>query len=315
MPWRTLCGFPPTAESVTLRIPNGAWRPDTVITDYDGNEMFVLLDQTNEMRSYEAVFGDLEGRRLVCIKRHLMKEFWKDGYYICTYKPNWPDQPPLTDRDVDNKKVYPFSYVQVTAMKGRFFYRLFNNDMKTGPPRMMAENPWMGFMVVCCTNAVRFGKWAAKFKRATSGRTTIHIDQWKNVVKVGPGNDLMAALCLAYIFDRYQCQPFITVFGRDSDDEYDPEDDESLSSKESHDDEDESDTRSFGDDDDHDNNRNNSNSNQAKSKKQQSLFGDEEPDALLKKDDDDNNDYDDDDYDRKEGKNEYGTPLRPQEII
>lgn len=280
--------------------------------------MFVLLDQTNEMRSYEAVFGDLEGRRLVCIKRHLMKEFWKDGYYICTYQPNWPDQPPLTDRDVDNKKVYPFSYVQVTAMKGRFFYRLFNNDMKTGPPRMMAENPWMGFMVVCCTNAVRFGKWAAKFKRATSGRTAIHIDQWKNVVKVGPGNDLMAALCLAYIFDRYQCQPFITVFGRDSDDEYDPEDDESLSSKDSDDDDDdddddESETQSFvGDGHNTNHNSNNVTNSPAKSKKHKSLFGEEEPDALLKNDD--NYDYEDDFAVNKE-ENEFGTQLRPKEIL
>ena len=36
------------------------------------------LDQIQEMRSYEAIFGDLEGRRLVCIKRHLIKAFWRD---------------------------------------------------------------------------------------------------------------------------------------------------------------------------------------------------------------------------------------------
>ena len=219
--------------------------------------MFVLLDQTNEMRSYEAVFGDLEGRRLVCVKRHLSKQFWKDGYYFCTYQPNWRGQQPLSDRDVDNKRVYPFSYMQVTAMKGRFFYRLFNHDQKTGPPRLMAENPWMGFMVVCCTPAVRMGKWAAKFKRATTGRTTIHVDQWKNTVQVGPGNDLLAALCMAYIFDRYQCQPFVTVFGRDSDDEYEPED-KSIESEDGgyHDedseeeDEDDDDDDSNDDDDD-----------------------------------------------------------------
>jgi hypothetical protein len=34
-------------------------------------------------------------------------------------------------------------------------------------------------------------------------------------VDVGPGNDLLAALCMAYIFDRYQCQPLVTVFGND----------------------------------------------------------------------------------------------------
>lgn len=228
-------------------MPNRSWRPDTVITDYEGTEMFVLLDQTNEMRSYEAIFGDLEGRRLVCVKRHLSAQFWKDGYYFCTYQPNWKGQAALADRDIDNKRVYPFSYLQVTAMKGRFFYRLFNNDQKTGPPRMMAENPWLGFMVVCCTNAVRMGKWTAQFKKATTGRTTIRVDQWRNTVDVGPGNDLLAALCMAYVFDRYQCQPFITVFGRNESDEYEEkDDDDDHSSEEDYQEYD----RGLGDDDD-----------------------------------------------------------------
>jgi hypothetical protein len=236
MPWRTLCGFPPTADTVTLRIPNGAWRPDTVITDFDGNEMFVLLDQTNEMRSYEAVFGDLEGRRLVCVKRHLTKQFWRDGYYFCTYQPNYPNQAALSDRDADNKRVYPHSYVQISAMKGRFFYRLFNNDQKTGPPRLVAENPWLGFMVVCCTPSVRLGKWSAQFKKSTTRKTALTVDQWRNMVTIGPGNDLLAGLCLAYIFDRYQCQPLITVFGRSEEDEYEQKDDSSIESNKKHED-------------------------------------------------------------------------------
>jgi hypothetical protein len=207
---------------VTLRIPNGAWRPDTVITDYEGTEMFVLLDQTQEMRSYEAVFGDLDGRRLACVKRHLMKKFWKDGYYFCTYKPNYPGQLPLKERDIDNKKVYPFSYLQVNPMKGRFFYRYFDAQGGLMPPRMRADNPWLGFMVVCCTPAVRTGKWTASFRRRNQSTPTIHIDQWRNCVDVGPGNDLLAALLMAYVFDRYQCQPLITVVGQD-DEELDEE--------------------------------------------------------------------------------------------
>ena len=148
-----------------------------MITDYEGTEMFVLLDQTQEMRSYEAVFGDLEGRRLVCIKRHLIKAFWRDGYYLCTYKPNYQGQRPLAERDVDNKKVFPFSYLQVNPMKGRFFYRYFDNQEGLGPPRMRAMNPWLGFMIVCCTPMVRCGKWTASFKRRNQSVPTIHVDQ------------------------------------------------------------------------------------------------------------------------------------------
>jgi hypothetical protein len=223
-PWKTLCGFPPNGETITLRVPNGLWRPDTVITDYEGTEMFVLLDQVQQMRSYEAIFGDLDGRRLVCIKRHLITAFWRDGYYLCTYKPNYKNQRPLLERDVDNKKVYPFSYLQVNPMKGRFYYRMFDNQEGLSPPKMRSENPWLGFMVVCCTPIVRTGKWTASFHRKNQNIPTIHVDQWRNCVDIGPGNDVLAALCMAYIFDRYQCQPLITVVGGEKEQYLQPDD-------------------------------------------------------------------------------------------
>jgi hypothetical protein len=225
-----LCGLPLNSETVTLRIPNGLWRPDTVITDYEGTEMFVLLDQVQEMRSYEAIFGDLDGRRLVCIKRHLISAFWRDGYYFCTYQPNYKNQRPLLERDVDNKKVYPFSYLQVNPMKGRFYYRLFDNQEGLSPPKMRAENPWLGYMVVCCTPLVRSGKWTASFHRKNQNIPTVHVDQWRNCVDIGPGNDMLAALCMAYVFDRYQCQPLITVVGADKEQYWQP-DDQSIESE------------------------------------------------------------------------------------
>jgi hypothetical protein len=205
-----------------LRVPNGLWRPDTVITDWDGNEIFVLLDQTNSMGSYEAVFGDLDGRRLACVKRHLLKAFWKDGYYFCTYKPNYPGQKHLEERDVDNKKLYPFSYLQCIPMKGRFFYRVFDRYGTLDPPRLRAQNPWIGFMNVCCTPFIRFGRWTVDFKTSRTGhrrrKPLVRVDQWKNTVTIAPGQDLLAALCIAYVFDRLQNQPMVTVFGKDDDD-------------------------------------------------------------------------------------------------
>jgi hypothetical protein len=191
--------------------------------------MFVLLDQVQQMRSYEAIFGDLDGRRLVCIKRHLISAFWRDGYYFCTYKPNYKNQRPLLERDVDNKKVYPFSYLQVSPMKGRFYYRMFDNQEGLSPPKMRSENPWLGFMVVCCTPMVRTGKWTASFRRKNQNMPTIHVDQWRNCVDIGPGNDVLAALCMAYVFDRYQCQPLITVVGGEKEQYLQP-DDQSIES-------------------------------------------------------------------------------------
>ena len=139
---------------------------------------------------------------------------WKDGFYLCTYRPNYAGQRPLKERDIDNKKVFPFSYLEILPMKGEYHYRYFDDKDQLDPPRMIAQNPWLGFMVVCCTPMVRCGKWTASFKRRGLNTTpTLHVDQWRNCVDVGPGNDLLAALCMAYVFDRYQCQPLLTAFG------------------------------------------------------------------------------------------------------
>ena len=171
------------------------------------------------MRSYEAVFGDMYGRRLVCVKRHLLKAFWCDGYYFCTYQPNYPGQRALKETDCDNKKVYPFSYLEVYPLKGRYVYRLFGSDEKLRAPRMVAMNPWYGFMTVCCTPLMRSGSWTCTYRKVGSRQALVHVDQWKNCVVVAPGQDLLMALLMAYVFDRAQCQPLIATFGRDDMDE------------------------------------------------------------------------------------------------
>jgi hypothetical protein len=208
---------------VTLLIPNGAWRPDTVITDSNGNEYFVVLDVENKMRSYEAIFGDLEGNRLICVKRHLKKAFWKDGFYFCTYRPNYKGQRALRERDRDNKRVYPHSYVRLDPLKGRFYYAFFDDQQDLGRTRLYAENQWLGMMMVCCTPLMRWGRFTGRFKKKDNS-TQIFVDQWRNSVRVLPGQDVLASLCLAYIFDKCQSQPMVAVMGRESDDEYESDD-------------------------------------------------------------------------------------------
>ena len=221
-----MCGFPPTTDSITLLVPNGRWRPDTVITDVDGNEIFVVLEQKNHMRSYEVIFGDLDGHKLCCVKRHLLKAFWRDGFYFCTYRPNYPNQKHLKDRDCNNKRVYPFAYLEIQPLKGIFLYRHFDAYEQLKPPRMTSQNPWLGFMTVCCTPLMRFGNFTTKFHKQSSRDTLLEIDQWKNTVAVGPGNDLLAALCMAYVFDRVQSQPLVTVVGRDEEEELEGNEDQ-----------------------------------------------------------------------------------------
>ena len=51
--------------------------------------------------------------------------------------------------------------------------------------------------------------------------------QSKNVLEVERGNDLLAALCIAYAFDKALCQPLVTIIGYQEKEHMD-DDDESL---------------------------------------------------------------------------------------
>lgn len=236
MPYRTLCGFPTTEANVKLLVPNKMWRSDTVICDEEGIEWFVLMECDTSMRSYEAIFGDMYGHKLVCVRRKMMRAIWDDGFYICTYRPNFPNQPPLYERDCNNKKVYPFSYLEVNQQKGKFAYRFYEYEdgemrLEDGLPKLVACNGWLGFMTIWCTPMVRCGKWSTEFRRPQARNTLVGINQWKNLVDIEPGQDVLGGLCLGYIFDVCQRQPFVTLVGK-QDPEYDAPDDISLGSDE-----------------------------------------------------------------------------------
>lgn len=86
-------------------------------------------------------------------------------------------------------------------------------------------------MTVCCTPMVRLGKWQVDFHRPGAGDPEINIDQSKNLLEVERGNDLLAALCIAYAFDKALCQPLVTIIGY-QEKEHPDDDDDSLGSYE-----------------------------------------------------------------------------------
>lgn len=90
-------------------------------------------------------------------------------------------------------------------------------------PKLVAQNGWMGFMTIWCTPMTRCFKWTLQFRRPNQRETKVDIDQWKNVVTSEPGQDVLAGLCMAYIFDVCQRQPFVTLMGK-QDPEYDAPD-------------------------------------------------------------------------------------------
>lgn len=94
-----------------------------------------------------------------------------------------------------------------------------------------AMHGWLGSMTVCCTPMVRLGKWQMDFHRPGAGDPEINIDQSKNLLEVERGNDLLAALCIAYAFDKALCQPLVTIIGY-QEKEHPDDDDDSLESYE-----------------------------------------------------------------------------------
>jgi hypothetical protein len=60
-----MAGLPPTKELIALKIPYGAWEPDT------------LDVQHHAMGAFEAIFGDENGHKLCYVKRRLITKYWK----------------------------------------------------------------------------------------------------------------------------------------------------------------------------------------------------------------------------------------------
>jgi len=223
-----MASLPPTKELIGLKIPYGAWEPDTLITDTFGNPIFSVLDvQHHAMGAYEAIFGDENGHKLCYVKRRLITKTWLDGWDFCTYSPNFPNQPKYKERDMYGKSVYPFSFLSIRPMKCRYAYSVHNEDMEVMDTHLEAMHGWLGSMTVCCTPMVRFGKWQLNFHRPGAGDPEINIDQSKNLLEVERGNDLLAALCIAYAFDKALSQPMVTIVGY-SEKEHVDDDDDSL---------------------------------------------------------------------------------------
>jgi len=221
-----MASLPPTKELIGLKIPYGAWEPDTLITDTFGNPIFSVLDvQHHAMGAYEAIFGDENGHKLCYIKRRLITKTWLDGWDFCTYSPNFPGQPKYKERDMYGKSVYPFSFLSIRPMKCRYAYSIHNEDMEKMNTHLEAMHGWLGSMTVCCTPMVRFGKWQLDFHRPGAGDPEINIDQSKNLLEVERGNDLLAALCIAYAFDKALCQPMVTIVGYQEKEHVDDDDD------------------------------------------------------------------------------------------
>jgi len=221
-----MASLPPTKELVGLKIPFGAWEPDTLITDTFGNPIFSVLDvQHHAMGAYEAIFGDENGHKLCYVKRRLITKTWLDGWDFCTYSPNFPGQPKYKERDMYGKSVYPFSFLSIRPTKCSYAYSIHNEDMEKMSTHLEAMHGWLGSMTVCCTPMVRFGKWQLDFHRPGAGDPEINIDQSKNLLEVERGNDLLGALCISYAFDRALSQPMVTIIGYQEKEHVDDDDD------------------------------------------------------------------------------------------
>lgn len=112
-------------------------------------------------------------------------------------------------------------------MRCHYAYQVHEEDLEGMDLQLEAMHGWLGSMTVCCTPMVRLGKWQMDFHRPGAGDPEINIDQSRNLLEVERGNDLLAALCIAYAFDKALCQPLVTIIGY-LEKEHMDDDDESL---------------------------------------------------------------------------------------
>ena len=216
-----MAGLPQTRDLVELLVPYGNWVADTLISDKSGNPLLSILEvKHNPMGSYEIIFGDEDGNKLGYVKRRLITSITLDGWDFCTYKPNFPNQPLYTSRDMLGTKVYPHSTLYIEPMKSRYEYFIHKPDMNHDrtntskePPILVGMDGWLGAMIVCCTPAVKYGKWSIIFHQPGVGDPEVYIDQSKNLLQIESHNDMLASLCIAYAFDMALHQPMVTNIG------------------------------------------------------------------------------------------------------
>lgn len=165
-------------------------------------------------------------------------------WLICFYKSDWciprthgispkfcfpPFYPRSNAKYKTTESVYPFAFLQIRPLKCRYSYSVHDENLDGMETHLEAMHGWLGSMTVCCTPMVRLGKWQVDFHRPGSGEPEINIDQSKNLLEVERGNDLLAALCISYAFDKALCQPLVTIVGYQEKEHMD-DDDDSLDS-------------------------------------------------------------------------------------
>jgi hypothetical protein len=113
----------------------------------------------------------------------------------------------------------------IRPLKCKYAYSVHEEDMESMDTFLEAMHGWLGSMTVCCTPMVRLGKWQIDFHRPGASDPEINIDQSKNLLEVERGNDLLAALCISYAFDKALCQPLVTIIGYQEKEHMDDDDD------------------------------------------------------------------------------------------
>ena len=111
------------------------------------------------------------------------------------------------------ESVYPHSLLEIQPTKASYRYSVHQPNMKDMDLIWEAMQGWIGATVICCTPLTRYIKWKLKFHQPGVKNTKIKIDQSMNLLEIEPGQDVLAALCVAYAFDKALCQPMVTIVG------------------------------------------------------------------------------------------------------
>ena len=109
--------------------------------------------------------------------------------------------------------IYPYSSLDILPFRTKYAYHIHHDNLQDDEVVLQAHHGWLGATTVCCTPMVRLAKWQIDFHRPERREPELNIDQPKNLLEVERGNDLLAALCIAYAFDKALCQPLVTIIG------------------------------------------------------------------------------------------------------
>jgi len=102
--------------------------------------------------------------------------------------------------------VYEFATLKQGLFWSNYWYHsLAGETPVSGPSELTGQNRNFSWVAMCCSFALCCAKWHIRFH--FGDKQMLEINQVRGTIEVQKGMDLVAAVCISYVFDQFTRHP------------------------------------------------------------------------------------------------------------